>query len=130
MHDDSVIPVKSQESILRELKETVNWNKLMDRAMMDEFDRIIVAFGLTKNLEAQAILYYFREWHRPNEESNRILIGMLRLRFGSPWNIEEIMREFCPNDPELDPYYQDETEKFITYLKTCGGQVNGFRSIR
>jgi hypothetical protein len=117
MHDDSVIPVKSQASILRELKKEVNWNKLMDRAQMDEFNRIIVAFGLEKNTEAQAILYYFRYLHRPNEESNRILIGMLRLRFGSPWNMDDIMKEFCPDDPELDPYYQSKTEKFMTYFK-------------
>lgn len=85
---------------------------------MDSYFKILEEFGVEQDKEAIAILEHMRFVHpTPSEDTYRILIGMLRLNFGVPGNMRKIMKEFCPNDPELDEEYQSVANKVAGYFK-------------
>jgi hypothetical protein len=85
---------------------------------LDSYFKILEEFGVEQDKEAIAILEHMRFVHPvPSEDTYRILIGMLRLNFGVPSNMRKIMKEFCPNDPELDEEYQSTANKVAGYLK-------------
>ena len=85
---------------------------------MDSYFKILEEFGVEQNEEAIGILEHMRFVHpTPSEDTYRILIGMLRLNFGSPDNMRKILKEFCPNDPELDDEYQSAASKVGSYIR-------------
>ena len=85
---------------------------------MDSYSKILEEFGVEQDEEAIAILEHMRFVHpTPSEDTYRILIGMLRLNFAVPSNMRKIMKEFCPNDPELDEEYQSTANKVAGYIR-------------
>lgn len=85
---------------------------------MDSYFKILEDFGVEQEEEAISILEHVRFVHpTPSEDTYRILIGMLRLNFGVPSNMRKIMKEFCPNDPELDEEYQSTANKVAGYIR-------------
>ena len=85
---------------------------------MDSYFKILEEFGVEQDEEAIGILEHMRFVHpTPSEDTYRILIGMLRLNFGSPSNMRKILKEYCPNDPELDEEYQFTANKVAGYFR-------------
>lgn len=85
---------------------------------MDTYFKILEEFGVEQNEEAIAILEHMRFIHpTPSEDNYRILLGMLRLNFGTPNNFLKILKKYCPNDPELNEEYRTTASKVAEYLR-------------
>jgi hypothetical protein len=85
---------------------------------LDSYFKILEEFGVEQDEEAIAILEHMRFVHpTPSEDTYRILIGMLRLNFGSPNNFLKILKKYCPNDPEFNKEYRTAATKVAKYLK-------------
>lgn len=85
---------------------------------MSLYLEILKDFNVADDKEGLAILKHMRFVHpEETEDSCRILIGILRLNFGTPSNFLKILKKYCPDDPELDEDYRSTAAKVAGYLK-------------
>lgn len=86
--------------------------------MEDSYYRILELFQLENDPDANNIYLYVKDvYPEPTEDSSRIMIEILRLRFGSPSNINLILREFCPSDSEVIEERKNTTNRISSFIK-------------